>query len=88
MPLVVVVAIRFSWYTTHQFTKSDMRTPNTDRHKEHSKQYNVRVPVLLLRAFLDACRRRKLQPTAVLRTLIQGFVDVSADADEAAREAS
>ncbi len=65
-----------------------MSASTTDRHKDHSKQYNVRVPVPLLAAFLAACRRRKLQPATVLRTLIQGFVEVSAESDDAAGDAA
>lgn len=62
-----------------------MNNKSNDRHKDHSRQYNVRVPVPLLEAFNETCRQRDLLPAAVVRTLMQGFVDISAsDAERGA----
>jgi hypothetical protein len=47
-----------------------------DRHKDHSRQYNVRVPNTLRDAFIAACASRGLVPAHVHRTLMQGFVDI------------
>lgn len=63
-----------------------MSTKSTDRHKDHSRQYNVRIPTPLLDAFNDTCQARGLLPAQVVRTLMQGFVDVAAE--EAGRLAS
>lgn len=54
-----------------------MPKPKSDRHKEHSKQYNVRIPNDLLDAFNKACHARMVPPAVMVRTLMQGFVDVS-----------
>jgi hypothetical protein len=54
-----------------------MSKQSTDRHKDHSRQYNVRIPTQLLDSFNDACKARNLLPAVVVRTLMQGFVDVS-----------
>jgi len=54
---------------------------NTDRHKPHSRQYNQRVPTVLIEAFTAACRSRNLKPAIVTRNLMQGFVDLVAEAD-------
>jgi hypothetical protein len=54
-----------------------MSNKSTDRHKDHSRQYNVRIPTPLLDSFNDACKARNLLPAVVMRTLMQGFVDVS-----------
>ncbi|KVP75561.1 hypothetical protein WJ96_07585 [Burkholderia ubonensis] len=56
-----------------------MSKKSTDRHKDHSRQYNVRIPTPLLEAFNAACKERDLLPAKVVRTLMQGFVDVSAE---------
>lgn len=55
-----------------------------DRHKDHSRQYNVRVPNELLDAFSAACQAQKVQPATMVRTLMQGFVDVAKEAEKAA----
>ena len=55
-----------------------------DRHKDHSRQYNVRVPNALLDAFNAACKARGLKPAHVHRTLMQGFVDIVREDAEAA----
>lgn len=55
-----------------------------DRHKDHSRQYNVRIPNELLDEFNAACAVRNLIPALMVRTLMQGFVDVAkADAQGA-----
>ncbi|KWA83833.1 hypothetical protein WL29_20935 [Burkholderia ubonensis] len=56
-----------------------MNKKSTDRHKDHSRQYNVRIPTPLREAFHSACKERGLLPAQVVRTLMQGFVDVAAD---------
>lgn len=57
-----------------------MSTPKPDRHKDHSRQYNVRVPTPLLDSFNAACKSRGLKPAHVHRTLMQGFVDIVREA--------
>lgn len=54
-----------------------MPKPTPDRHKDHSRQYNVRVENHLLDAFIDVCNQRNLKPAQVTRTLMQGFVDIA-----------
>jgi hypothetical protein len=62
-----------------------MDNKSNDRHKDHSRQYNVRIPTPLLDAFNETCKLRGLLPAAVVRTLMQGFVDISAsDAERGA----
>jgi hypothetical protein len=55
-----------------------MSNKSTDRHKDHSRQYNVRIPTQLLDAFNETCQAREMKPAVVVRTLLQGFVDVAA----------
>lgn len=62
-----------------------MSQKKADRHKDHSRQYNVRVPNELLDAFCSACQAQQVQPATMVRTLMQGFVDV---AKETASEGS
>jgi len=50
-----------------------------DRHKDHSRQYNVRIPNTLRAAFEAACKARGLKPALVTRSLMQGFVDLVQD---------
>ena len=54
-----------------------MSQKKADRHKDHSRQYNVRVPNELLGAFCSACKEQQVQPATMVRTLMQGFVDVA-----------
>lgn len=54
----------------------------SDRHKDHSRQYNVRIPTPLQEAFQATCKERGLLPAQVMRTLMQGFVDVAAESAE------
>lgn len=56
-----------------------MNKQSTDRHKDHSRQYNVRIPTPLLESFNAVCKERGLMPAKVVRTLLQGFVDVAAE---------
>ena len=60
-----------------------MPKTKSDRHKDHSRQYNVRIPNQLLDAFNAACQSRGLKPAHVHRTLMQGFVDVAREDAEA-----
>jgi hypothetical protein len=55
-----------------------MTNKSTDRHKDHSRQYNVRIPTQLLDSFNETCKARNMLPAVVVRTLMQGFVDVAA----------
>lgn len=57
-----------------------MPKSSSDRHKDHSRQYNVRIPNALLDEFNAVCIARDLKPAVVVRTLMQGFVDVATDA--------
>jgi hypothetical protein len=56
-----------------------MSNPAPDRHKDHSRQYNVRVPNALMNEFNSVCKARGVKPALMLRTLMQGFVDVAQD---------
>lgn len=58
-----------------------MNKKPTDRHKDHSRQYNVRIPTPLREAFHAACKERGMLPAQVVRTLMQGFVDVATEAN-------
>ncbi len=55
-----------------------MSTKN-DRHSPTLRQYNVRVPQDLMAAFNQACKGQGVLPAQVIRTLMQGFVDVAAE---------
>ncbi|MBU9200450.1 hypothetical protein KTD31_03655 [Burkholderia multivorans] len=59
-----------------------MSKPSSDRHKDHSRQYNVRVPTPLLDSFNAACHAQGLKPAIVVRNLMEGFVAVSAEPGE------
>ncbi|HDR9103551.1 hypothetical protein [Paraburkholderia sp. A3RO-2L] len=61
-----------------------MSKSSSDRHKDHSRQYNVRVPNALLDAFNAACLAQGLKPAIVVRNLMEGFVAISAESAEAA----
>lgn len=70
----------FTVYLAHPIPHcTPMSKNSTDRHKDHSRQYNVRIPTPLREAFHAACKERDLLPAQVVRTLMQGFVDVAAD---------
>lgn len=50
--------------------------PKTDRHSSDSRQFNARVPLALHEAFHAECERLGIAPSAVIRALMQGFVDL------------
>lgn len=59
-----------------------MPKTSSDRHKDHSRQYNARVPIVLLDEFNALCLARDLKPAVVVRALMQGFVDVANSNEE------
>lgn len=62
-----------------------MPKPAADRHKDHSTQYNVRIPKPLKAAYAAACRARGVLPADMTRTLMQGFVDLANEAKPGSR---
>lgn len=82
--LVVRSSCGYTFYRVYYDTShepigevSQVVSAKADRHKDDTQQYNVRIPKALRAEFIVACKARKLQPATIIRTLMQGFVDVS-----------